>query len=237
MRMTLPLSTALIAVLLVAGSAFAQWSDNFDGYPANQNLHNVGGWTGWGNDPGATAFVRAAPAPSRSAPHSVEIALTSDLVQQYAGVNAGQWVMSGWCYIPTGATGRQYFILMNTYTLPATFNWSTQLRLDMTANVARDDLTTGNPTKPLARDRWVEVRVEIDFAIDQQQLYYDGGAPLSTSSWRRTGALNLAALDLFGGLGAQGQSIIHWDDLVLRRAGVTAVEPATWGGIKATFNR
>ena len=35
------------------------WEDNFDSYDEGQDLHGVGGWKGWDNDPLWTAYVTA----------------------------------------------------------------------------------------------------------------------------------------------------------------------------------
>jgi hypothetical protein len=78
--------------------------------------------------------------------------------------------------------------------------------------------------------------VVIDFTANTQQVFY-GGSLLTAKSWTEGasggGALNLAALDLF----SNGGTSVYWDDLVLAREGATAVEPSTWGGVKATFGR
>lgn len=234
MRLSLLLSTVLVAVLLVSGSALAQWSDNFDSYLNGSALHGQGGWQGWGNNPAATAYVTNVQ--RRSLPHSADIRPTSDIVQQFTGVSAGQWVMTGWSYVPAGISGEQYFILLNTYPASVNNNWSTEFLLDMTLNVVKDYDNPNSPTLPLIRNQWVEVRVEIDFAADQQKVFYNG-ALLTQESWTGGaapgGALRLQALDLF----SNAAPSIYWDDLVLQRAGATAVEPASWGQIKGVFSR
>lgn len=198
MRLSLLISTALVALFLLPAPALAQWSDNFDSYANGSALHGQGGWAGWNGDPNATAYVTNLRA--RSAPHSADIRPTSDIVQEFTGINSGIWIISGWCYVPSGITGQQYFILLNTYPAGANNNWSCQVLLDMTANTVSDS-DNPNPTPlPLIRDRWVEVRNEINFGTDVQTVFYDG-ALLHQESWtagtQTGGALNLAALDLF----------------------------------------
>jgi hypothetical protein len=230
MRFSLPIVVA-IALALAPAAALAQWQDNFDGYPVGP-LVPQGGWTGWGGNPAATAYVVSDL--FRSAPNSAEIRPTSDCVQQFTGVNSGQWIMSGWSYIPTGIAGDQYFILLNTYPTTNNNNWSCQVQFNMTTGVCLDADNPNGPTLPLVRGQWVEVRVEINFATDQQTIYYNG-ALLNQKSWTAGtlpgGALNLAALDLF----SNSAPSIFWDDLVLRQAGATPVEPTSWGAIKANF--
>ena len=74
------------------------WSDNFDSYATNSSLHGQGGWKGWANDPAATAYTRDTQA--LSAPNSVEIMTTSDLVHEYTGYDTGVWYYTAMQYIP-----------------------------------------------------------------------------------------------------------------------------------------
>ena len=187
------------------------------------------------NSPAATGFVTNVQA--RSAPHSMESRPTTDLVQEFTGVNTGTWVISGWSFCPTAGTGQQFFILLNTYVAGAGVDiWSLDLLFDQSAGVVRDFDDAGTPPIPLIRNQWVQVRVVIDFAANTQQVFY-GATLFTTKSWTEGasggGALNLDALDLFSNAG----STIYWDDLVLARDGATAVEPSTWGSVKANFRR
>jgi hypothetical protein len=222
----------LFAALTLAPAAALAWSDNFDAYANGSGLIGQGGWQGWDNDASANAFVTNVQA--RSVPHSMEARMTTDIVQQYTGVNSGQWVISGYVYIPTGIGGTQFFILLNQYQHLGPYNWSLDLQFDCTANLVRDFDNPAVPPLPLIRNQWVQVRVEINFATDTQSIFY-GGNLLNQKSWTEGasggGELNFECLDIFADTGGT----IYWDDLDLREAGTTAVEPATWGGVKARF--
>jgi len=222
----------LTAALVLAPAAALAWADNFDGYANGSGLHNQGGWRGWDGNVGANAFVSNVQ--SRSAPHSAAVLPTSDIVQQYVGVNTGQWVLTGYNYVPSGVSGPQYLILLNVYNEGGPYNWSLDLLYDLTANQVRDADFPATPPLPLIRNQWVQTRIEINFATDTQAIYY-GGNLLTQKSWTEGasggGELNLDALDLFSNNGAT----IYWDDLSLLEAGVTAVEPTTWGRVKAAF--
>jgi hypothetical protein len=236
MRRSVRLLATLAAIAALPALAQAQWSDNFDSYANGTPLHGVGGWAGWDNNPGATGYVTNAQ--SHSAPHSVEIRPTTDLVQQFNGVGANTWMISGWSYCPTGGTGEQYWILLNTYVAgdPTSNNWSLDLLFDQTGGVVRDFDNPATPTIPLIRNQWVQVRVVIDFTANTQQVFY-GATLFTTKSWTEGasggGKLNLDALDLYSNAG----STIYWDDLVLAREGATPVESTTWGGVKGAFRR
>jgi hypothetical protein len=187
------------------------WSEDFDSYPPGQNLHGVGGWKGWANDPGATAYTTDVE--SHSAPNSVDIATTSDLVHEYAGYTTGTWYYTAWQYVPNDFSGESYFILLNQYDDGgATNNWSIQVHFDSATGQVIADY--GLQTLPLIQGQWVEIRVEIDLDIDWQQFYYDDQL-LYEGSWTEGvsggGILNIGAVDLF----ANGASSVYYDDLSL----------------------
>ncbi len=118
---------ALALALCLGSTAQADWADDFDSYVLGSGLHGQGGWEGWDGNPAGDAYVTDMY--SLSGPHSVDITPTSDIVQAFAETS-GEWVMTGWCYVPTGSYGQQYFILLNTYVVPGTFGWSLQILLD-----------------------------------------------------------------------------------------------------------
>ena len=93
------------------------WSDNFDSYATGSPLHGQGGWEAWDNNPDTTPYVTDVQ--SRSSPNSVDIAwfdgFSADIVQQFEGVNSGNWRLLAWQYVPSDMIGQSDFILMNTY--------------------------------------------------------------------------------------------------------------------------
>jgi N-acetylneuraminic acid mutarotase len=195
------------------------FAENFDSYANDSQMHGQGGWKGWFNDPAAGAFVRDDQA--HSAPHSVEIAGASDLVHEYSGYTTGSWTYTAWQYIPASLTGQTYFILLNSYDdAGSNLNWSLEMQFDSTTDTVYNDGLAGG-TLPMIYDQWVEIRVEIDLDADTQTVFY-GGDLLFTGSWTEgmsgSGALNIAAVDLYAGSGA---SAIYYDDISL--AAPTAV--------------
>jgi len=75
------------------------WSENFDSYTNGQDLHGVGGWKGWDNDPFWTAYVSNVQ--SRSPENSVDIKGNADLVHEYSGYTTGQYIYTAWIYLPS----------------------------------------------------------------------------------------------------------------------------------------
>lgn len=188
------------------------WSDDFDSYPTGASMHSLGGWKGWANDPAATALTTSAHA--LSAPNSVNILSTADLVHEYSGYSAGSWAFTAWQYIPSEFTGQSYFILLNQYDdAGTTWNWSVEVYFDNVANLVINNGASGG-TLPLIKDAWVELRVEIDLTNDTSAFYY-GNQLLYQGTWTGEvsggGITNIAAVDLF----ANSATAIYYDDLSL----------------------
>lgn len=191
------------------GTSTTLWADDFDSYANNTNLHGVGGWKGWDNSAGATAFVRNTQA--RSSPHSVEIAGASDLVHEYSGATSGQWVFTAWSYIPGSFTGESYFLLLNEYQDLGPYNWSTQVKFS--GGIISNDGASGG-SMPYITDQWVEIRVEIDLDSNTQSFFYNN-VLLYSGTWTEEmsggGQLEIQVLDLY----ANGASAIYYDDISL----------------------
>lgn len=219
--------TVCAALLLIVPAASAvDWSDNFDSYALGSGLHGQGGWAGWDGSVAADAFV--ADTEALSAPHSVRITPTSDIVQEFTETT-GEWEMTAWCYIPTGSTGNQFFIMLNMYTPDGVANdkWSVQLKFDSDAGIVSNTMHGSTASAPLIRNTWVEVKIKIYLDTNMQDTYYNGAFMDSTPWQDGTGANEIAALDLF----SDGGSTIYWDDCKLIQTNI-ALEHTTWGRIK-----
>ena len=80
----------------------------------------------------------------------------SDLVQEYSGHTAGQWVYTAWQYIPAAYSGEEYFILLNTYNdAPGVKNWSVQVHFQDSTDLVISD--NDNSSLPMVSGRWVEL--------------------------------------------------------------------------------
>lgn len=208
------LLTALVA------SAGGPWSDNFDTYGLGSQMHNQGGWRGWGGDVNAGALVSDAQA--RSAPHSVDINGTSDLIHPFVA-NSGQWVFTTYQYIPGNMVGTTYFIMLNRYDdACADCNWSVQVQFDSTSGMMFDDGQSA-ASQAFVTDQWVEIRVEIDLDNNTQDFYYNGTL-FYTGSWTEHqaggGSLAIAVVDLY----ANSATAVYYDDVSLNPAGEPGLE-------------
>lgn len=214
------LMTVCAALLLIVPAASADWSDNFDSYALGSGLIGQGGWAGWEASAAADAFVSNTQA--LSAPHSLESIPTTDIVQEFTETS-GDWIMTGYCYIPSGSTGKQYFIMLNMYGV-GIHNWSVQLEYDSDGGIVTDYYSS--TVTSLINDTWVQVRAEIHLDINVYDLYYND-IFLASNAWQDGSGVNeIAALDIF----SDGGSAIYWDDLTLVED--LALEHTTWGNIK-----
>ncbi len=219
--------TAELDWTLYDGLPTESWTENFDSYPSDFQMHGQGGWKGWGNLPAAGALTSNVQ--SHSAPNSVAILGASDLVHEYSGFTAGVWTYTAWQYVPVDLNGLSYFILLNQYDDGGTTNnWSTQVSFDGATNTVLNEGASGGQTLPLIKGQWVEIRVVIDLDANTQTFYY-GDDILYTASWTEGssggGILNIGAVDLF----ANNASVVYYDDLSLAPTGTPAC--GVWGDI------
>jgi uncharacterized repeat protein (TIGR01451 family) len=210
----LPLALLLALIPIMVSAAGGPWSDNFDSYATGSPLHGVGGWKGWQNNPAFGASTSNAQA--RSAPNSVDILGTSDLVHEYTAAS-GQWVYTAWQYIPGNMQGTSYFIMMNQYDdSGAPSNWSVEVQFDSVSGLMIDDGASG-ATQPYIPDQWVEIRVEIDLDADTQSFYYNGAPFYTNQVWNGyisgagTGSNAIANVDLY----ANSATSVYYDDMSL----------------------
>lgn len=198
------------AMLRLSAQAGGVWADNFEGYATGANLHGVGGWKGWSNDPVYTAFTTDFVA--RSAPNSADIYGNTDLVHEYS-VTSGLYHYRFYQYIPSTTIGTSYFIMLNQYDdSGANLNWSVEVQHSGLNGLIIDD-GTGNST-PIIRNQWVEVCVVIDLDNDTQAYYYNGQL-LYSGTWSQhisgAGITAIGAVSLF----ANGSGSVFYDDMSL----------------------
>jgi len=225
------------ALLFAAGSAQAQWSDNFDSYPLNSFLPGLGGWEEWDMSTATSATkVKdvAAGAAVRSAPHSIWVRNQSDTIYDWnksnvAGIyDSGQWTFCGFIYKPVTTTGfvmdiPSFWIMLNKYKHSSTGynNWSVEVDFSPLTGNFTIDIDSGNVTGPCVFDQWVELRAEIDLDSDLVEIFYDGSS-VAMYQWNGgasgfgTGDTRIDTLDLFANGGLSPQSRVYWDDLSLQ---------------------
>lgn len=206
---------ASIILLCAAASGWAsEFTDGFEAYSAPLGIHGQGGWKGWDNM--ATADARAANLYAHSGRNSVEILGSSDLVHEF-DVTGGEWVFTAWQYIPSGAQGTTYFILLNTYADGGPWDWSVQTEYDLTAGiVAPWGIVVGEPAR-IIYDQWVEIKFIIDLTENTVEEYYNG-VQIASGVWDDDEHGTLQAIDLYG----NGASSVYYDDIQIDSAAAPA---------------
>ncbi|MFH1748862.1 MAG: dockerin type I domain-containing protein [Planctomycetota bacterium] len=221
---------AVDSVIVSSGFLFQDdWSEDFDFYMPETDLHGQYGWKGWDDDQIFTAYTSDVQALNDF--NSVAIAGDSDLVHEYDYLTSGKWEFTAWQYIPsdfssngTGQFAGSYIVLMNTYEDGAPHeepHWSLQMNFDSNDGMLKvyygNGLNTVNV--PYDTDRWVKLQAVIDLDEDWTRIYYDDelvteyiwtGGVLGGGG----GAVEIAALDLF----ANGSTPIYYDDIRLQAA-------------------
>jgi hypothetical protein len=221
----------LVLVLTVVSlgtiASASVFNEDFESYAAGSALHGKGGWKGWDNSPGAGAPVSNAHAYSGS--NSVEIGGSSDLVHEF-DITGGMWEFTVMQYIPSGTTGNNYFILLNSYDDGANQDWSVQLPINLATGVmtsAYDSAVAVN----ILYDQWVELKCVIDLDNNIVDEYYNGEL-FSTHQWDDNVHGTIGAIDLY----SEGASSIYYDDVTITApAGAYNPDPTDGAVLRQTW--
>jgi len=212
MRMRLTLLFGAVTVLTcLPVAAVAQWTEDFDSYADGELLYQVGGWSGWDDNPDYAGVVSSVQ--SLSAPHSIEIAGAADAVHPFTGVDSGTWTFTGSMYIPSDLTSLTALIVQNLYSHGGDKQWAAEIHFDPATDTVWDAFRDPGQQNalPIIYDRWAEIRLEMDFDNDYVEQYYDGQL-LESGVWTFYGGpVAFANLDLY----AWGSSAVYYDDLSL----------------------
>ena len=212
MRLTALIGTIGLTCALASPAHAQQWLEDFDSYlPGPLAAQSL--WDEWTGSVGVDANVDNTRSFTTS--ESVQILSDNDVVWDFTNSPGGRptqghWALSVKTYVPTGATGSEWFIVMNEY--PSPLQWSVQTELDATLGKVYD----GTVNRGIRLDRWVSVVVAIDLDNDRYDSWY-GDLPLAVNhTWTGgTGTLQVAANDLYGDTGTQGSSGMWFDNVRL----------------------
>ena len=216
---------ASIVLLGMAGGTWAsEFADGFEAYRADAGVHGQGGWKGWDNVAAADASVSDRVA--HTGRNSIEIGGDADLVHEF-DLSGGKWVLTAWQYIPSGATGESYFILLNTYADGGPYDWSAQTEYDLTGGTIRS--SDARETARIVYDQWVEIKFLIDLTANTFEEYYNG-VQIASGEWDNDEHGTLQALDLY----ADGSSAVYYDDIKIESA--TATPPVSSGFPRPSYD-
>jgi hypothetical protein len=192
------------------------WYDDIEAYANGSQIVGQGGWEEWGT--GAGALVSNAQAHSGS--NSIDISGGTDLIYQYEGYTSSIVKYTAFHYIPTGFSGRSYFIMLDKYDAGGPYNWAVQFYFDSTFPPSgKMGGWFGGPETQLFDlfyDAWYEINVIVDMDADWCDILYNGSV-VAGYQWSKgyngsgTVSNNIGALDLF----ANGASTIYYDDIAI----------------------
>jgi hypothetical protein len=176
--------------MVLCGAAFAQnnvpHTDGFEGYPTGP-LAPQGGWEMWNQAPSVNGLVNTTQA--HTGTKSVKTVASeggqsdTDLIYRYQNHQfQGCYKYTVYHYLPGNEVGETYFILLSIYNHNGQQVWAVQLHFNASTNLVTADFDL--ETLPTIEDRWVEIRVEINYGTDEHQIYY-GGTPMfqAPKSW------------------------------------------------------
>jgi hypothetical protein len=188
------------------------WSDNFDSYENGTVMYNVGGWSGWDDNPAAAGIITNLQ--SRSAPHSIMANDTVDAVHPLSGFEGGKWIITAWQYLPSNLSGMSYFVVNSYYSPNDTAFWVVELHFDPVTGKVNDALRdqSASQTVPIVFDQWVEIRIEADLTggLGTIAQYYNGQLVFA-GDWiaGAIGQLAIGNIDLYAPHGTP----VFYDDI------------------------
>lgn len=215
--------------ILLAGASAARggWGDNFETYPPGGGVIGQNGWRGWDGDPTLDGVVVGDFA--RGGRKSLYVFGATDLVLPFTGYDHGVKVFAMSVYVPADLGGRSHVILLDRYAEHGPKHWTVQCAFDAWEGLVMDEFT--GAVLPLRVNEWTSFAVLIDLDNNTKKIYY-GGQLLSEDSWtclgcggQKEGALNIAALNLYGG----GGGGIYVDQLVLADQFIRVPAPTAKG--------
>ena len=218
---------------LFTSSVNAQFSDNFDSYGTGVDVHGMNGWKGWDNNPAFSALTSDTQA--LSAPNSIEITDTTDLINEVGNPTSGRWLVTIDQFIPANHDGVSFFIMQNRYNDNGPYAWSVELAFAGNGEGLGgvfDDFQFDEKNMeflwsgPLIVEGWVQIKVCIDLDQDTVRQYYDGvlipnNAGPTALQWsarggpgsdEQPGVTEIGAINLFA---TPGASTIYYDNLVV----------------------
>jgi hypothetical protein len=171
---------------LACGGALGQalpFEDGFDSYAAGSfpcgmpGCGGPGGWHLWwydyGQGPRPAEIVTGN---AHSGTKAVVLRPYTDIVKE-APAGSGRWVVTVWSYFPSALTGAEdmgYLILLNECERQPPIRFSLLLLFEGASGRIKNTLDHSLGSVPMIRDRWVEVRVELDLTRGKHSVYYDG---------------------------------------------------------------
>ena len=175
------------------------WSDDFESYtPGNAN--GQGPWVDFGGSLPTEISTAQANSPTQSLALSLNPDPAADSSYGSDVYNAalhngtvltdGSWTLSYQLLLPSDYEGDLHMYISEGE-MPGDFKQGAWLLAKADGDVLQYNFGNSGGTTPLVRDRWAEVKLEIDLDADTFTAYYDG-TEFYTGAWNLDGALTPA---------------------------------------------
>jgi hypothetical protein len=211
-RSTFWLAAGLVLAGL-SGAARAQgpgpWADSFEAYAVGSTMPGQGGWEEWDMaihvNPGTVAST---PVAAQHGTKYMMVKNDADTIRQFTGYTSGQYRLTGWMYLPGTLARPAYWLVLNTYNHFGPYNWSVQIRFNEPNNPGGwiiDAGSVGTNSGTYVKDKWFEIRMDIDLTNDVAEVYMDNVLIAPAYSWQNGvfggggGVLSIACLDDYAG--------------------------------------
>lgn len=189
---------AAFGLTTVGSTVLAQdWSDDFESYTVGQELYNVGGWSGWDDNPAVVGSCSNTYA--HGGTKSILVAVSDDAIHEFTGLTSGAGTISAWVYIPVSEfVSDTYFIVQNIYNHGGPYDWCIEVQFDFDGGgIVVDDFREEINTPNIAFDQWVELRCEVDIDNDTISTYYNNVLVSEGILFVDAGQPEIANLDLY----------------------------------------
>jgi hypothetical protein len=197
----------------LSGAARAQgpgpWADSFEAYAVGSTMPGQGGWEEWDMaihvNPGTVAST---PVAAQHGTKYMMVKNDADTIRQFTGYTSGQYRLTGWMYLPGTLARPAYWLVLNTYNHFGPYNWSVQIRFNEPNNPGGwiiDAGSVGTNSGTYVKDKWFEIRMDIDLTNDVAEVYMDNVLIAPAYSWQNGvfggggGVLSIACLDDYAG--------------------------------------
>jgi thiol-disulfide isomerase/thioredoxin len=189
--------TLISALMLVAGSGMAQFSDDFESYTVGSYLGlSSGPWTTWSGTQGGTEDVQITSASAASGTKSIYFSTTSanggpqDVVLNFGGAhNTGTFTFSSNIFVQSGKGG--YYNFQANTTIGQV--WALDVYMISNGNLilSNQDQTFLTTTYP--NNQWFNLKFEIDLSTNVWEVFIDN---VSVGSFANT-QNQIASIDIF----------------------------------------
>jgi len=144
------------------------YQNNFDAYNHGDYLALVSpDWTTWTNNPGSAEDAQISGLISSSAPNSVKVEGSTDLIYNYGNLSTGAYLVEFDMFVPYGKAA--YFNLQHVFAA----EWALEVyfQSDLSTKIVAGGQEITNQT--YSQNTWMHIAIEIDMNADWAKMYWD----------------------------------------------------------------